>query len=327
VVEVIIGLKLGSWILGLLGPINSVLGRLLLINPALSAFLLAAGVIGGTFVADQAKKKSMEERANELGFEKQGGSLWNPFDKIPTWRNKQTGEVITEGQMRTRIGADPYSGNLPSADKEKMAKESYDFWIGKGYSPSAAAGMVAQEDKESGFRPGAVGDSGAAHGSFQWHDDRRRAILAGTGIDVADASTSHQKMLEAAHWEQTQGGEQRAGGLIRGASSAAEAGSFGSRFFERPGNADAEAADRAARAEFWAKRFGGPDRSLLAGSKPATVNGASSSTTNNTHSVDTNINGPIQIHTAATDADGIAKGIGQSLRKYAVVGQINYGLA
>lgn len=53
----------------------------------------------------------------------------------------------------------------------------------------------------------------------------------------------------------------------------------------------------------------------------------SKKTTTSTSSHETNINGPINIHTAATDANGIAKGIGDAVRKHSFVSQANYGLA
>ncbi len=61
-----------------------------------------------------------------------------------------------------------------------------DFWIGKGFTPQGAAGMVAQEKKESGYDWSRRGDSGSAGGSFQWHQARRDAILKATKIDVWD---------------------------------------------------------------------------------------------------------------------------------------------
>lgn len=56
------------------------------------------------------------------------------------------------------------------------------------------------------------------------------------------------------------------------------------------------------------------------------------SRTNNTNnanrasSIETNINGPITIQTSATDADGIARSIGSSLKKYSYASQANTGL-
>ena len=57
-----------------------------------------------------------------------------------------------------------------------------------------------------------------------------------------------------------------------------------------------------------------------------------SSTTNDnsrvkTSSVETNINGQIVVDAQGSDADGIARGIGKSLQKFAYVSQSNVGLA
>lgn len=72
-----------------------------------------------------------------------------------------------------------------------------------------------------------------------------------------------------------------------------------------------------------------PDQALQGGSTPAAVR---SSTTNdnsrvNTSSVETNINGQIVVNAQGSDADGIARGIGKSLQKFAYVSQSNVGLA
>lgn len=81
---------------------------------------------------------------------------------------------------------------------------------------------------------------------------------------------------------------------------------------------------------FWNKNFGGPQpdpalsrfnmsssqRDVAASNRVAAAN----STT------ETNINGPITIHTQASDADGIARSLDSSLKKYSYVAQSNTGL-
>ena len=54
-----------------------------------------------------------------------------------------------------------------------------------------------------------TGDGGSAHGAFQWHGNRRQAILAATGINIDTAD--HRQQLEAAFYEGTKG--ERAGFL------------------------------------------------------------------------------------------------------------------
>ncbi len=74
------------------------------------------------------------------------------------------------------------------------ARESFEFWKSKGLTPEQAAGLAGMEQGESGFNPRSVGDSGQAHGAFQWHADRRAAIRASTGIDIDTAT--HAQQLE-----------------------------------------------------------------------------------------------------------------------------------
>lgn len=54
---------------------------------------------------------------------------------------------------------------------------------------------------------------------------------------------------------------------------------------------------------------------------------SSNRSTNSSTSHETNINGPINIHTAATDAKGIAKSLGDAVRKHSFVSQADYGIA
>ncbi|QIB36597.1 hypothetical protein G3A56_00095 [Rhizobium oryzihabitans] len=100
--------------------------------------------------------------------------------------------------------------------KWENAKRSYDFWRSKGLTRESALAMVGTEDGESGFNPNARGDFDSASGQylaggpFQHHRDRRNAILAATGIDMWDNNTSHEKKLEGAYWELTQGNDSQA---------------------------------------------------------------------------------------------------------------------
>lgn len=89
------------------------------------------------------------------------------------------------------------------ARQNALAKESYDFWRAQGLSREAALASVGNERGENPLGSHAVGDRGTAFGGFQWHMDRVREILAGTGIDVRTAS--HIDQLRAARWEAEHG--------------------------------------------------------------------------------------------------------------------------
>lgn len=178
-------------------------------------------------------------------------------------------------------------------------EESRAFWLSKGFTPEQVAGLLANEKKESSFRADAVGDNGAARGIFQWHSDRRAAILADLGIDINSAT--HSQQLQAAWWEMQQRGDDQ---RIRGASSASEAAAMFSKWFERPAGGDYEAAIRGRMAE---EMHAAMLHDMIAGAKNS-INGvdqAQISARGSGPSNTVNI-GAITIHSQATDAKGIA---------------------
>ena len=159
------------------------------------------------------------------------------------------GEAARGG--RPQLGAG--SARLASAEQMRRAQEAQNYFVGKGWSPQQAAGIVANLHQESGFNAGAVGDSGTAYGIAQWHGDRRDAIARLTGKSIV--GSSFQDQLEAVHLELTKGQEQAAGRALRQAGTASEAGAIVSRLYERPAARDAEAANRGASAEGFMRRF------------------------------------------------------------------------
>lgn len=179
--------------------------------------------------------------------------------------------------------------NSAPSSSGSLQQKSLDFWISQGYTPEQAAGIVANEKAESNFNPSAVGDGGAARGSFQWHVDRRNKILAATGIDVATAG--HLDQLRAAAYELQQTG---IGDRIKNTSTAGQAGALFSSKFERPAGGIAEAMRRA-----------GIATSIAAQSSiPAGGGGGSTSV-----KID-----DINVHTQSTDASAISRDIGAALR-------------
>ena len=152
----------------------------------------------------------------------------------------------------------------------KNQQESFKFWMDAGKTAAQASGMVAQEQAESNFDPNGVGDSGTAGGQFQWHKDRRDAILKGTGIDVWKAG--HLDQLKAALWELTHGGEQKAGHELDSAQTAAEASNAGVDF-ERPHDLNGARIERAAMAETAYSRL-----APIPGAAPVQVNQTNNTT-------------------------------------------------
>jgi len=146
------------------------------------------------------------------------------------------------------IGSKLYDFMHPEESRKHLeqqgnARTAVDFFKSKGWSESQAIGIAANLQKESNFNTAAVGDGGKAYGIAQWHDDRQRAFMKWSGKNIRQASLDEQ--MGFVNYELTQGNERKAGDALRNARNEREAASIVSRQYERPGNADAEAAGRA----------------------------------------------------------------------------------
>lgn len=171
------------------------------------------------------------------------------------------------------------------------------FWMSQGYSKEQAYGIMANIQAESGGRANARGDSGGAHGLFQWQNTRgngfrRDMIKAGTGIDVSTAGREDQ--LRAAAWEMKNGKTGFDDATFRKLGSADAAAAYFSRTFERPADAAGEAYKRG--------------RSALAMIDKAGPMGGTATARNTEVTI-----GDITINTQATDAAGVAADLKENL--------------
>ena len=204
-------------------------------------------------------------------------------------------------------------------DSEAKARA---YFQAQGWSKEQAAGLAANIKSESNFSPSAVGDSGKAYGLAQWHPDRQAEFKKKFGKDIKGSSLEDQ--LAFMHYELTAGNEQGAGNRLKKATSAADAAGTVSRYYERPKDADGEAAKRGALAS---RMMGGiPGASSAAagaGAAQTAAAGAPGRAAGN-NSIENHI-GEVKIYTAATDAPGIAKDMGKSM-DYLFTANANYGL-
>lgn len=159
-----------------------------------------------------------------------------------------TGEDAYLAQHQAQAGA-AWSGD-PIGDKRRAgaandpnASDAVSAFQKMGWSRAQAAGIAANLWKESLFNPKAVGDNGHAYGIGQWHEDRQKEFKKRFGTDIRNSSLDQQ--LQFVDYEMRHGTEQRAGGMLAGAKTAAEAGSIVARFYERPADSAGEAAKRA----------------------------------------------------------------------------------
>lgn len=130
----------------------------------------------------------------------------------------------------------------------------YKFWIGNGFTPAQACGLLAQADAESSLNPNAIGDHDEAFGIHQWHSGRAKAIKKGCGVNLMmHPLPSLEDQLKAAFWE-LKGPEHLAMEKIMQAKTAFAAGSAACQFWERPG-ALGQPAKRGLEAEKWAVYF------------------------------------------------------------------------
>ncbi len=190
----------------------------------------------------------------------------------------------------------PKSGSLTESLKKGG---DLGFWTGRGYSPAQAAAIMANVQAESGGDPAAVGDGGKARGLFQWHPDRRAAILKGTGIDVTTAG--YQAQLQAAAWEMQNGRPGFDDKYFRTLNDPAAAAGYFSDKFESPADRVGQMMRRGKSALAIASQF------------PASSKG----------DVAVNIEN-LTIHTQATNATEIAENLSNELYSQLSIVQANH---
>jgi hypothetical protein len=116
------------------------------------------------------------------------------------------------------------------------------YFKSQGWSDVHAAAIMANAQGESSFNPNASNDVGGGHkGLFQWGKSRRQQILAGTGIDVWNATA--QKQFEAAQWELTHT-EKASGEGLKKYNDPGMGAAFFDYSFERSGDSTEQQAKR-----------------------------------------------------------------------------------
>lgn len=100
-----------------------------------------------------------------------------------------------------------------------------------GMSAVAASAVVGHLIQESGLRPGAVGDGGAAYGLAQWHRDRLAGLRSFAAARGGDAGSARTQLDYIAHELATS--ERRAGAALTEARTLEEA-TAAFMHFERP---------------------------------------------------------------------------------------------
>lgn len=207
-----------------------------------------------------------------------------------------------------------------------------------GYTDAQAAGITGSLQQESQLDPNAVNKTSGAAGIAQWLGPRAREFEKQFGHPVAQSTFGEQ--VDFMLWE-LKNTEKQADKRIRMAKTPEFAAEVHAREYERPGANEINIARRQQYAREAAAGAGQPAAVATTGDAQRanalkiaqqTVTAAappiSNSTSTSTTSNETNINGPITVHTQATDAAGIARDIGGAMKRYSfVVPQANTGLS
>jgi hypothetical protein len=139
-------------------------------------------------------------------------------------------------------------GASPNIDPKKgnLRNQAIDYFVSKGWTRAQAAGIAASIETESSWRSNAVGDGGKAYGLGQWHPDRQANFKKVFGHDIRQSTFGEQ--LAFFDWE-LRNTEHKAGDRLHGATTARQAGSVVSQYFERPRDVQGNATARGNLAE------------------------------------------------------------------------------
>lgn len=111
------------------------------------------------------------------------------------------------------------------------AEYVYNYFLEKGYSPQAAAGITGNLSVESNFNTKAIGDKGTAFGIAQWRNDRVTKFQELFGKHVKDATLNEQ--LAFVDWE-LNNTETNALFRLRESKTVADATNSFMKLYERP---------------------------------------------------------------------------------------------
>lgn len=220
--------------------------------------------------------------------------------------------------------------NSPLARSAK-AHETVKKFEAMGWTRDQAIGIVANLQQESSFNPSAVGDGGKAYGLAQWHPDRQAKFKAAYGFDIRQSTYDQQLAFIDLELRTN---EKRAGDRLRAATNPQDAAKIVSTHYERPDpkKTEKEELTRAGNAsaifaEYYRRERGGAGPISMgkiienAGAYGRIDYGRSTTSNSNETTI-----GQIIVNTQATDAKGIARGIGGALSENPLVGQTNNGM-
>lgn len=217
------------------------------------------------------------------------------------------------------VAAPAGRGPAPGPINADRATQMREYLKSKGLTSEQAHGVVAGAAAESRLDPNSVNPKSGAFGIGQWLGSRKKELFRRYG-----PNPTMQQQMEFLAWEL--GGGDHGGKHVMAAGSAQEALHAYITKFMRPA-AGAETNGDLARGNAFlaANQNGRPAMPRGATGMSASAPSRAASIVNNNPKTDIRID-KIDVHTAATDAKGIARDIGPAIRERTFVTQANRGL-
>lgn len=138
-----------------------------------------------------------------------------------------------------------------------VALESYRLVREAGADHLSAISWVANEDRETSFRIGVVGDDGEAFDPAQHHIARINAIAKpppkGFGVDLRSAP--HDVQIKGIIWEMKEGGYKHVWPQLLAASTLREKATVLVQKYEQSGNQPRDINRQTALADYWMARI------------------------------------------------------------------------
>ncbi|OBQ90033.1 phage tail tip lysozyme [Mesorhizobium sp. AA23] len=242
-----------------------------------------------------------------------GGSTGGSAGKLGALAGGMVGRDGPSGPQRASAGTRGWW------TPERQA-QAYQTLTSGGLSDAGARGLISRwMNVEAAGGPSTVNSIGAS-GVAQWLGSRKARLMAfakARGKDWNDADTQYQFVLS-----ELNGPESRAGSMLRNAKTDAQ-GATGASMFER-----AEGYNAWSGMDAYTGRTYRGMKAINTGAASAALSNISSThtaTTSNS-SVEAHI-GKVEVHSQATDANGVAADINDALSRRLFTAQANSGLA
>ncbi len=148
------------------------------------------------------------------------------------------GAAGNAGNMGNTGAGNNIQTNGPATDTSSLkgntnASKAFNYFVGKGFTPQQAAGIVGNLQAESGVNPGQHQIGGPAFGIAQWEGPRKAALqqfAASRGKSASDLGTQLDFIMHEFNTT-----EKRAFNAVKSAGTAQEAAHQFMAKFERPG--------------------------------------------------------------------------------------------